>query len=397
MVLNLVELIDQTSTVGCANNLGNSTCGVESCALCSRNLTCLDLPCMEIGNAVSVDSFGSSAVFDRTNCNSTCSNAIQGLENYYIDASPAPKCCREGKIDCSGYCGGPGVTALNYDDSVYCCADASKVDCAGVCEGTARRDACGTCKGTDTTGLGCFSTDQITVSTGYDDGALHPVFDVSVNTSAGLQRNGTFNMTNRSPFPISASLRKNSADDDKRAPDLTIPAPPVAIGVNATHTFEISASIEGLYWGNTTQQWATKSVVVQYFRPIYPSAVYKMNVEVYLGTVNCASVASSDTCIRLPACIYCLTSADMRILREEPTQIASSSSVQQRRLFMEMVPHGVSTAGDDDLLGVCGDGWTNADCANIAPDSFVSSAARTPSLTRCLIAVIIVNIVLGML
>lgn len=371
---------DRNIAVGCANNANITACGgASSCAICDRNYSCFDLPCAKN----TTDS--ASAIFTRPTCaNDTCPIFNASSEStYYTDYED--QCCMLSEMDCSGQCGGPAVVALYTDGSVTCCPGYATVDCAGVCDGPAQRDACGTCQGTDSNAIGCFNTSDVVISTESDDNIFHPVYDAL--TKDGLRRQIRGKVKNKSPFRILVFFSEVLAAQ-AQAPEVFIPGGETPVEANETFSFAIDTSIELLYIGNMSS-WTTKQINVRFKRSIYAEKVYDNLIPVYPATVNCSNVTDRSTCMRLPACIFCFTEMKMRILRGTaaestgtPTAMEQAhgqgseygEAAAERRLFIEVVPQAVTDPGDN-LGGVCGDGWSNQDCAVIAPHAFAFSAA----------------------
>jgi hypothetical protein len=380
--INLHVVDDATSTqavANCSTNmLAGSLCSDNPCSLCSGNFTCLQLPCASNAD-VELSSASTNGIFERLSCAGSC--PAEGItQRYYTDTSSPAQCCLQSAMDCSGRCGGPAVAALDTSGARYCCPDRSRVDCAGVCDGGAVRDVCGTCQGTDFTGLGCFTSNNVLFTTGSGDGNWHPVFDMNITASGGLVRRVRLNVTNNNPFVVQVALSEASSTA-LVSPVLTIPAAARIVGINSTITFEMDLSIELLFYGNATA-WVAKTVTATYFRPSYPQAIYKKEIRVYPEAVNCGTVSSREACIRLPACIFCVTNPNMRLLRD--------SAAQRRKLIVEVIPDRAVDGGDGEA-GMCGDGWMNQDCARIAPASFANSAPRiraAPTLVLLLLQLV---------
>lgn len=373
-----LKVVEGTVTANeCATNVAtNSSCQTDQCALCTGNFTCLELPCAN-ETTMELSSKKMSGIFDRLTCANTCP-ADNHTAHYFTDVSTPPLCCAEVDLDCSGRCGGPAVAALDDDGAVYCCPNRNRVDCAGVCDGSARRDMCGACQGTDNTGLGCFSSDDVVFSTESADNAWHPIFDVNASASGGLVRYVHLDVTNRNRFGVQVTLSESAATSAV-APVLTLPTGGREVGVNVTVSYVIPVSIELLYTGNITK-WMAKTVTATFWRPSYPQAVYRHTLTLYPNATNCATVTDRSACIRLPACIFCPTSDSMRLLREREAHATMNEeqpeeqSEDQRRLFIEVIPPRVRDKGED-LTGVCGDGWRYEDCVHIAPYAYTSSGA----------------------
>ena len=395
MQLNVTGSDSQHGVAACANNpASDQYCGAASCGICNGNYSCLHLPCVNTTDTMEVTNTATSGIYERVTCmNNTCP-VYASNDMYYIDYTTAAVCCQLSEMDCAGKCSGTAAVARDHSGAVYCCEDVSKIDCRGVCEGTAQRDICGVCEGNDFNGLTCFDTSDIIVATGAADGGLYPIYDVTTNTSTGLVRTVAVNITNKSKFQITASMIEISPNI-ANAPVINVPTSIYIIPINTTTSIKITTSIESLYTGSMPI-WMTKTLQLRYYRDIYPSLLYMTSIPIYLSSMQCSEVRNMDTCMRLPGCIYCFTSSKMRILRENNNSISSNSSnsnsngdttlllntssnsqLRMRQLFIEVIPETLSDEGQS-LLGVCGDGWTNQDCAVIAPEAFVSAAGKRP-------------------
>ena len=369
--VNITDRILMDTEVGCSNNVQTASCAGNTCALCTGNFSCLDLPCPADNTTSSVSVGLASPVYNRATCaNDTCPIfGTDNAESYYRDYLSA--CCPLSAMDCSGRCWGTyQVGTLNaLDATVTCC---SKVDCAGVCDGASVRDVCGTCRGTDTTGAGCFLPSDITIV--VNDSVLNDVYPIySLTEDSGLLRAVQVNVTNRSNFQIQVFFTQPSGTISV-APTLALPAGNTVVDGHRSKIFDVLTSMKSLMaFSNTT--WGTKTFNIQFRSSLNPPPVYTTVVNVYPAMTGCASLSSPDTCMRLPGCIYCFTSENWRILRERfPSENGSLSEANEaRRLFIEFMPESVSDGGQD-LVGICGDGWLNGDCNTIAPYGFVSEA-----------------------
>eukprot|EP01035_Chromulina_nebulosa_P017593 gene17593-23164_t len=123
----------------------------------------------------------------------------------------------ESDTDCNGQCFGPAVIAFNSVGALMCCLNGD-VDCLDVCGGSAKRDACGTCQGTDFTAKGCQSL--VAIETAWIDNNLYP--NISLST-ANYSETVYLNITNGNATAITISFSLTSKDNSNNGPDVYIP------------------------------------------------------------------------------------------------------------------------------------------------------------------------------
>lgn len=165
-------------------------------------------------------------------------------------------------------------------------------------------------------------------------------------------------------------------------------------GYNDT-TVVFRVSYLNLFWG-VQSSFIVKQLNVQYARVEYTAKTYARTVTVYPPFVSnhCGAITAAGGCIRMPACVYCITGADYRSLRstdiDEGFQsaasfaeninhssalvpaVASMNRDKRRMLFTDVIPFSMLTQESSSAKdgGFCVEGWTASACESPKNSSY---------------------------
>lgn len=317
-------------TTGCFLN-SNST-GCDPCAISGGNFTCLNLPCGEVYRPASCDGgCAGTSLFDTTGA-----------------------CCPISTQDCTGTCGGNAIIAFSSYisnslrmNSSYCC---NNIDCFGVCNGDGRLDACQVCGGLATSYLDCPL--QVAVNNG------DPLNRTDIYPSASLAKpNLIIPITIQNPLSTSYLHAKLTGSnlDNSFAPVVVLQQSQLFIGPSSTAIMNVNISFTKLISG-TQANWEVKVLQLDLGTTNGTILGSSRTIHIYPAFSNCSLVASRDTCMRLPTCIFCLRYPTIRLLSEVE---------ESRRLYVDIVPpssgYGIQIL-DDTAYGQCSNGQNTEDC-----------------------------------
>lgn len=289
-----VSSVPSPSRNSCSVNSVPPNCQSSVCSLCSQDYRCLNLTC---------STNSSEALYSYPTCNSTCAS------NLVYD-STFQRCCSRHQQDCNGYCMGTSKIAKASNGAFVCCT--SQVDCKGVCGGPSKTDACGTCGGKDIEGTTCHTGVVIhTDSIGYN--AMYVT--VNAQPSSGFTGYGVINVTNTNSSTVAVTFSVTGSRQSN--------GPVVSIARWSKQTLLIAPYSSSLIhvnvsmWAivnNKQYQWEVKKITVTFTRPAVWGFSANYPIFVYPTMKNCTLLASRNTCVRLPGCMYCLSYPGIRLL-----------------------------------------------------------------------------------
>lgn len=327
------------------NNISIENCSVNSqfigcsaCDFCRQNFSCANLPC------VNSTDYG---LYSYRDCSGSCS-----LDSVRSSNSPSI-CCSIDQTDCDGSCDGKAVTAIDASGALTCCLS-GVVDCLGVCDGKAEYDGCGVCDGNNYDGSGCYN--GFIVDTGYSDGNLYPVVNIS-STSSVINRISILNQ-NTSKLYVTMSLVDSKAS---LGPQITFSSVSFTVLPNSTFNSSVVVSFLELLEGSQSYFQSKVIKVTLCGNANFSGPLYSRKVIVYASVIGCSNVSDQQSCSRLPNCLYCISYSSYRVLSVSSNFSMPSTMNLSRTLFVNIIPSDKLTNHVyDSIEGVCRDG-SNAD------------------------------------
>ena len=365
-----------TSSSFCAMNTAIDGC--NACAVSGGSFECLNSTC--------------SSVYETSSCSGNC------FYNTTYDING--NCCASSKVDCAGVCDGSAYGFYGYTPSTvsptgknyFCCLE-SEQDCFGVCQGNATRDVCLVCNGTAHSYTQCALDISVSVGAGSNGTGtdLYPllgprhtweVYEISLNNSL-------------SNYSIETLAEVQGAHDTYGPSVTVIAGGNFTLRPNQAGTIFVNVSYAGLVSG-AQSAWEVKTVIItaNTVNTTHFQGTTRA-VNVYPGSSNCSSIVNRDLCLRIPQCIFCLRYPDIRILKE----VGGAT----RRLYADLVPPSNGYAiqvYDDTQYGVCADGFFGDACtAEILSLYGANAGSRTliDILRFCFVLIAITSTVLLLL
>ena len=229
------------------------------------------------------------------------------------------------------------------------------MDCLGVCQGLALRDACGVCGGSDLSGAHCKLNFSISISAGKAN------FSTGINVlndASNSSQVSTYFLSLANSGNGSVKVELDIIGNVTKAPQIALTQSNFLIQSFSSVEIPFTSSLKSLF-ADTPAYFEPKIMLVK-FRRLDLSDIFVSNsITLFPSSYNCGQVQNRNYCLNLPGCIFCLLYPSQRYLLE--------SQYNPRRLFIDILPSMQMNYGPDYSYGECVDGWDVSACsANVA-------------------------------
>lgn len=355
-VLNPIILNSELCSTNEIINYTSSNC--DNCTICNLELNCLELDCLNSSLPI---------LYEYKNCNNVCPSST--TYNYYYENNL--NCCSSNNFDCLGICNGTNVITYenNNLDRKVCC-NIERIDCLGICNGDTARDVCGYCNGTVTDGNDCNSF----VSFNNFPNDFYPIINsANIDKLYNLSELIITNESNETNITVSLSIfGRISNGPDISVNDMSYGGIQLEMRPNTSMPFMINTSLSSIYYG-TKSVWEVKEIRIRYSRFNFQ---YVYSIFIYPQMSNCSYITDRESCVRVPACIFCFNYNGIRILKEinDDKEVEENKINYQefedsnRSLYTIILPNQLTQLP---LLvnsfneGLCIDGFLSNDCSLI--------------------------------
>ena len=215
------------------------------------------------------------------------------------------------------------------------------MDCLGVCQGLALRDACGVCGGSDLSGAHCKLNFSISISAGKAN------FSTGINVlndASNSSQVSTYFLSLANSGNGSVKVELDIIGNVTKAPQIALTRSNFLIQSFSSVEIPFTSSLKSLF-ADTPAYFEPKIMLVK-FRRLDLSDIFVSNsITLFPSSYNCGQVQNRNYCLNLPGCIFCLLYPSQRYLLE--------SQYNPRRLFIDILPSMQMNYGPDYSYGEC--------------------------------------------